>query len=73
MLKKRMIEGLRQSGLAQKGKIKLPREKRSCNLCLNEFTVMKTSTRIYCSRECSGKVAIKLATDVYVTKEEKHS
>lgn len=66
--KKRMIEGLRQSGLAQKGKNRIPREKRSCNLCLNEYTVMKTSTRIYCGRECSGNVAIKLATDVYVTK-----
>lgn len=66
--KKRMIEGLRKSGLAQKGKIKTPRVSRYCELCSIEFTVMQTSTSIYCSRECSGKVAVKLATDVYVAK-----
>lgn len=66
--KKRMVEGLRQSGLAQKGKTRVPREKRYCNLCLNEYIVMKKSARIYCSRKCSGNIAIKLATDVYVKK-----
>ena len=60
--KKRMVEGLRKSGLKQKGKIKTPRENRCCRLCFTKFSVMKTSTRIYCSRECSGKEAIKLAT-----------
>ncbi|WP_186670568.1 NUMOD3 domain-containing DNA-binding protein [Sporosarcina sp. BP05] len=66
--KKRMIEGLRKSGLSQRGKIKTLRESRYCSLCSHEFIVMKTSARIYCSRECSGKVAIKLATDEYVNK-----
>ncbi len=68
--KKRMIEGLRKSGLSQKGKIKTPREARHCMLCSNKYIVMKTSTRIYCSRECSGKVAIKLASDAYVKKRD---
>lgn len=66
--KKRMVEGLRKSGSIQKGKIKTPRENRCCTLCFTVFTVMKTSTRIYCSRECSGKVAVKLATNSYVEK-----
>lgn len=66
--KKRMVEGLRKSGSIQKGKIKTPREIRCCKLCLTEFSVMITSTRIYCSRECSGKVARILATNSYVAK-----
>lgn len=66
--KQRMVEGLRKTGLIQKGKIKIPRENRCCRLCFTVFAVMKTSTRIYCSRECSGKVAIKLATRSYVEK-----
>ena len=68
--KKRMVEGLRNSGLSQKGKIKIPRENRCCSLCSEVFIVMQTSTRIYCSRECSGTAAMKIATDVYVKKRE---
>lgn len=66
--KMRMVEGLRQSGLAQKGKIRIPRETRFCKLCSKGFDIIKTSTRIYCSRKCAGKVAISLATDVYMSK-----
>ncbi|MBD7983176.1 restriction endonuclease [Sporosarcina sp. Sa2YVA2] len=66
--KKRMVAGLRNSGLSQKGKMKIPRENRFCSLCTKTFTVIQTSTRIYCSRECSGTVAMKNATNVYVMK-----
>lgn len=64
--KKKMIEGLRKSGLSQKGKIKTEREKRYCALCFDEFTVMVTSTKIYCCQHCSGQSAIRIATDAYV-------
>ncbi|WP_301108256.1 restriction endonuclease [Sporosarcina sp.] len=66
--KKRMIEGLRKSGLSQKGKIKTEREKRYCLLCANEFIALITSKQIYCSRKCSGQTAISIATDKYVQK-----
>lgn len=64
--KMRMVEGLRSSGLTQKGKIKTPREIRICVLCENEFEVLITSNKSYCSRECSGKTAIQLATERYM-------
>lgn len=64
--KKKMIEGLRNSGLSQKGKIKTARENRYCVLCSDEFTVMITSTQSYCGQRCSGQSAIRIATDAYV-------
>ena len=64
--KMRMVEGLKSSGLIQKGKIKTPREIRTCVLCETEFEVLITSNKSYCSRECSGKTAIRLATEIYV-------
>ncbi|PIC62757.1 restriction endonuclease [Sporosarcina sp. P13] len=64
--KKKMIDGLRKSGLSQKGKIKTEREIRYCALCFDEFTVMVTSTQKYCGQQCSGQLAIRIATDSYV-------
>ncbi|OZI11927.1 restriction endonuclease [Bacillaceae bacterium SAS-127] len=66
--KNRMIEGLRKSGLSQKGKIKTSREIRSCNKCQKEFAVLVTSTKIYCGQECAGKDAIEIATRAYIRK-----
>ncbi|WP_047984151.1 PDDEXK family nuclease [Ornithinibacillus californiensis] len=66
--KQKMLEGLRNSGLAQKGKIRTPREKRKCIECGKSFIVLITSTKRYCSRECSGITAIKRATKSYMTK-----
>ncbi|PLR76476.1 restriction endonuclease [Bacillus sp. V3-13] len=66
--KQKMLEGLRKSGLAQKGKIKTPREIRKCIKCNREFEVLKTSKQSYCSILCSAQNAIKLATDAYVNK-----
>lgn len=68
--KQRMLEGLRKSGLSQKGKIKIPREKRVCKNCGDCFTVIKTSSRKFCSQSCAGENAIKKATEVYVSKRE---
>lgn len=64
--KQRMVEGLRKSGLVQKGKFKTTRSKRTCKRCNTEFTVLNTSSKKYCSRKCSGAVAIGLATERYV-------
>lgn len=64
--KKKMIEGLRKSGLSQKGKIKTEREKRYCALCYDEFIVMVTSKQSYCCQHCSGQSAIRIATEAYV-------
>lgn len=69
--KQRMLEGLRKSGLSQKGKIKIPREKRICKNCGACFTVIRTSTKKFCSQSCAGKNAIKRATEVYVSKRER--
>lgn len=65
---RRMKEGLRKTGLSQKGKIKTPRETRKCILCNEEFVEMITSPKVYCNIQCSGKVAIERATEVYVEK-----
>lgn len=64
--KERMVEGLRNSGLRQKGKIKIPREVRVCMSCAIEFEVLVTSKKTFCSRKCSGKKAIQLATLKYM-------
>lgn len=64
----RMKEGLRKTGLSQKGKIKTPRETRVCELCRKEFVEMVTSPKIYCTRQCSGQVAMTRATETYVEK-----
>ncbi|MCD8508720.1 MAG: restriction endonuclease [Bacillus sp. (in: Bacteria)] len=66
--KKRMLEGLRNSGLSQKGKVKTPRQFRCCLNCGIHFKVLITSSKKYCSRKCSGKIAIKLATNSYIEK-----
>jgi endogenous inhibitor of DNA gyrase (YacG/DUF329 family) len=64
--KKRMLEGLRKSGLAQKGKLKKPRLTRFCEECGQEFTVIESSHQKFCSQSCAGKDAIKVATEIYV-------
>ncbi|MCF6137872.1 restriction endonuclease [Pseudalkalibacillus berkeleyi] len=66
--KQKMIEGLRKTGLVQKGKLKKPRETRICQLCKRPFNVIVTAQNKFCSRTCSGNVAIKLATETYVNK-----
>jgi hypothetical protein len=65
--RQRMIEGLRKSGV-KKGYIRIPREKRTCIECMEEFEVIATSPQKYCNRGCSGKVAIKKATVQYIVK-----
>lgn len=60
--KSRMLEGLRKSGLAQKGKIKVARMTRICPACKIRFEVLITSRRKYCSQTCCGKVNILVAT-----------
>ncbi|MEK4426140.1 restriction endonuclease [Solibacillus sp. FSL K6-1523] len=62
-----MIEGLKKSGI-KKGYIRVHRETRTCILCKSSFITLATSTKQYCSRKCSGKVAIKSATESYVSK-----
>ncbi|MEH7306869.1 restriction endonuclease [Neobacillus drentensis] len=66
--KQRMLEGLRKSGLAQKGKLKKPRESRNCQECGLEFKVIKTSPQKFCSQSCAGKLAIRNATEAYIEK-----
>ncbi|MDE5412267.1 restriction endonuclease [Alkalihalobacterium chitinilyticum] len=66
--KERMLTGLRNSGLAQKGKIKTPRETRECLSCGTNFETLITSDKKYCSNHCSGQIAIKLATEAYLNK-----
>jgi hypothetical protein len=68
--KKRMVEGLRKTGLAQKGKIKTPREHRSCTTCGNEFKTLITSTQRFCTQVCAGQDNIKSATDHYIKKRQ---
>ena len=63
--KRKMIEGLKKSGLAQKGKFKKPREKRKCSVCGEEFDVIQSS-----SQSCAGNSAIKIATSAYIEKRE---
>jgi len=67
-VKRRMKEGLRKSGLAQKGKHKVPRVLKRCLDCGKPFIVLNTSIQLYCSQHCAGNAAIKIATDVYVQK-----
>ncbi|WP_078545801.1 PDDEXK family nuclease [Litchfieldia alkalitelluris] len=59
--KQNMIEGLRKSGLVQKGKYKKPREVRMCKECSKPFEVIISSPKLYCSRNCSGIVAVRTA------------
>lgn len=65
--RRRMIEGLRKSGI-KKGYIRVPREKRICGECMEEFEVISTSPQKYCNRTCSGKVAMRNATIKYMEK-----
>lgn len=65
--KQKMLEGLKKSGM-KKGFIKTPREIRQCNVCNTEFKALVTSTQKFCSQSCSGKDAIRIATEVYVEK-----
>lgn len=67
-VKRRMVEGLRKSGLTQKGKIKTPRVRRQCLICNFEFEVLVTSNQKFCSKVCAGKNAIEFATREYVNK-----
>ncbi|OXS80382.1 hypothetical protein [Domibacillus enclensis] len=67
--KQRMIEGLKKSGV-KKGYIRIPREKRSCKECREVFNVIVTSKRKYCSRKCSGNVAMRNATIQYMEKRQ---
>lgn len=66
--KRRMLEGLRKSGLVQKGKIKVPRENRKCQTCQRTFIALVTSTQRFCNQKCSGTHNIILATEKYVSK-----
>lgn len=67
--KKRMVEGLRKSGI-KKGYIRVAREERKCKVCKKNFVVLITSPKGYCSRTCSGKIAIKNATVHYIEKRQ---
>lgn len=66
--KAKMLEGLRNSGLTQKGKIKTPRVRRNCLICQHEFETLVSSNKKFCSRVCAGKNAIEYATFEYVNK-----
>lgn len=66
--KQRMIEGLRNSGLVQSGKLKKPRENRICDECGEKFEVIITSTQRFCTQTCAGNAAIKIATVAYFKK-----
>ena len=68
--KQRMLEGLRNSGLAQKGKIKTKREERKCQRCQEVFITLITSEKKFCSQTCSGQHAIEIATETYMKKRE---
>jgi hypothetical protein len=67
-VKRKMLEGLRKSGLSQKGKIKTPRVTRQCLNCHSEFEVLVTSSQKFCGKVCAGKNAIEIATREYVNK-----
>ncbi|MCF6408417.1 hypothetical protein [Pseudalkalibacillus salsuginis] len=54
--------------MVQKGKFKKPREMKTCLECGRPFDVIITSHKKFCGRTCSGKVAIKLATNSSVNK-----
>lgn len=66
--KLKMIEGLKKSGM-KKGFIKVPRVERECLHCNKPFITLETSIQKYCSRTCSGSVAIKLATEASINKQ----
>lgn len=68
--KQKMLEGLRKSGLAQKGKLKKSRQTRFCEECGQEFIVIETSPQKFCSQTCAGKDAIRKATFIYVEKRQ---
>jgi hypothetical protein len=68
--KRRMIEGLRKSGLAQKGKMKTPRIIKNCIVCGDEFKTLITSPQKYCTQKCAGSINIQKATEHYVKKRE---
>lgn len=69
--KERMIEGLRKSGLTQKGKIKVPRVNRLCVVCGNEFKCLITSKRKNCKQKCAARINIQRATEQYVYNRER--
>jgi hypothetical protein len=58
----RMREGLRKSGLSQKGKMKKPRETRLCDYCSSKYRIIETSKRRFCSKTCAAKSASIIAT-----------
>lgn len=65
--KQKMIEGLKKSGI-KKGYMRIPREIRTCEECMEAFEVIVTSSQKYCSRRCSGKVAMKNTAIQYMEK-----
>lgn len=69
--KKKMIEGLRKSGLSQKGKLKKAREIRNCLICDKTFEVIKDHDNKFCSRGCAFVHNANLGTKVYVENREK--
>jgi len=69
--KARMIEGLRKSGLSQKGKQKKPREQRICKSCGSKFEVIVSSSKWFCTQSCAGSSNIQVATQTYVEKRAK--
>ncbi|WP_035322045.1 restriction endonuclease [Peribacillus kribbensis] len=68
--KQGMLNGLRKSGLAQKGKIKVPRHVRYCPVCGSSFTVLVSSNQKFCKQACAGHCNIQLATQKQVEKKE---
>jgi group I intron endonuclease len=65
---KRMKEGLRKTGLSQKGKIKTPREKIICKNCGIEFEALPSENRVACSQVCATKLASQVAGDKKIVK-----
>lgn len=59
---KRMKEGLRKSGLAQKGKMKKPRVLKMCPICDKIFATTKNDKKKFCSFKCACASNIKSAT-----------
>ena len=66
----RMRKGLEKAGI-KKGYIRIPREKRSCKECFNEFECLETSDQIYCSQKCALPDIRKRQKELYV--EERQS
>lgn len=66
----KMKEGLRNSGLSQKGKLRVERTENQCKYCKKTFIKKITDTKIFCSSSCSLKYHSKLTGKAI---SEKHS